>query len=247
MRSRAQILIAALSIAALPPQPPAIVHAGGAFAATRLAQPPAIDGREWIATSAAPVSKPGKVTVNAKTLALTARDCGGDHGDFERCQLLLRRGGQAVRIGAGWTGWVFVTPDERYVVTEPLDVLDVRAWKQYRLSEALGIPNYTSIAAISRDGQRLLVSRTDCPMDCGTSQTFEYYVLRLPPAPTGSMKNSAMISRRRASDSALLIAVRRWEPFSSPFVYHEFNARSLLTTQRSWPRAAVSWPAPGAT
>src|SRR5262249_15229788 len=110
VRSRAQILITALSIAALPPQPPAIVHAGGAFAATRLAQPPAIDGREWIATSAAPVSKPGKVTVNAKTLALTARDCGGDHGDFERCQLLLRRGGQAVRIGAGWTGWVFVTP-----------------------------------------------------------------------------------------------------------------------------------------
>lgn len=180
MRALASALIAALSIVAPAGQRPAIVHAAGPFTATRVAQRPSIDGGEWIATSAHPVNEPGTVTVFAKTLALIARDCGDHDGDFERCQLLLRHGGQAVRIDTGWTGWVFVTPDERYIITEPLDLLDVRAWKQYLLSEALDIPNYTNIEAISRDGRRLLVSRTDCPMDCRTSQTFTYYVLRLP-------------------------------------------------------------------
>ena len=50
---------------------------------------------------------------------------------------------------------VFVTSDGRYIVTEPLYVLDVREWKQYALFESLQIPNYTKIEAISRDGKRL--------------------------------------------------------------------------------------------
>ena len=47
------------------------------------------------------------------------------------------------------------------------------------------------------------------------------------------------------SDSAALIAMRRCEPLSRPFVYHELSARTLLITQRSWPRAgavASAWP-----
>src|SRR6266542_52383 len=62
-------------------------------------------------------------------------------------------------------------------------------------------------------------------------------------------KKSSMIARRCGIDSAALIETRRWEPLSSPFVYQEFRARSLLMTHRSWPRAAVDagggWP--GAT
>ena len=61
---------------------------------------------------------------------------------------------------------VFVTSDGRYIVTEPLYVLDVREWKQYALFESLQIPNYTKIEAISRDGKRLFISRRDCAIDC---------------------------------------------------------------------------------
>ena len=62
----------------------------------------------------------------------TLRDCGDHGGDFTRCQLLFHRGrGAPVRIDAGFTGWVFVTPDGRYIITEPLYALDVRTWKQY--------------------------------------------------------------------------------------------------------------------
>ena len=36
------------------------------------------------------------------------------------------------------------------------------------------------------------------------------------------------------------MAVRRCEPLSRPFVYQELSARSLLITQRSWPRAGYA-------
>ena len=52
-------------------------------------------------------------------------------------------------------------------------------------------------------------------------------------------KNSSMISRSCAIDSAALIATRRWEPLSRPLVYQEFSARSLLITHRSRPRAGA--------
>jgi hypothetical protein len=84
-----------------------------------------------------------------------------------------------MRIDARFTAWVFLTPDARYIITEPLYALDVRNWKQYALFEALKIRHYTTIDAISRDGRRLLVSRRDCAMDCKDVRV-EYYELILP-------------------------------------------------------------------
>ncbi len=50
---------------------------------------------------------------------------------------------------------------------------------------------------------------------------------------TSDEKKSSIIARSCAIDSAALIATRRCDPLSSPLVYQEFNARSLLITQRS--------------
>ena len=161
-------------------QPPTIVRSAGQFTARPLSQPPVIDGRAWVPADVQPTYSPGNVPLRTQTFSLTLRDCGDHGGDFTRCQLLFRRGrGAPVRIDAGFTGWVFVTPDGRYVITEPLYVLDVRNWTQYALFEALKIPNYTTIDAISGDGRRLLVSRRDCAMDCRDVRV-EYYELILP-------------------------------------------------------------------
>jgi len=161
-------------------QPPPLVRSAGRFSARALSQRPVIDGREWVAADVQPASVNGAVPLRTRTpFSLTLTGC-GDRGDFTRCQLLLRRGGgAAVRVDAGFTGWVFVTPDARYVVTEPLYVLDVRDWTQYDVGEALQIRNYTQIEAISRDGKRLVVSRRGCAMDCGDMPK-EYYELTLP-------------------------------------------------------------------
>ncbi len=161
-------------------RPPPILNSAGSFSAVRLSQPPVIDGRAWIAADVQPTSSPGAVAVPTRDFSLTLTDCGDHGGDFERCQLLFRRGrATPVRIQEGFTGWVFVTPDGRYIVTEPLYVLDVREWKQYALFEALQISNYTSIQAISRDGKRLFISRRDCVIDCSDTPV-EYYEITLP-------------------------------------------------------------------
>ena len=162
-------------------QAPPVLTSSGRFSATRLPGPPAIDGRAWIAANVHRTPFPGEVPVPVKVgFSLTLADCGDHGGDFVRCQLMFQRGRAApVRIDNGFTGWVFVTPDARYIVSEPLYVLDVREWKQYALFEALHIRNYTTIEAISRDGRRVLISRRDCAMDCPQERT-EYYVLHLP-------------------------------------------------------------------
>jgi hypothetical protein len=177
----ALILTAAASPGRIPDisQPPPIVRSAGQFSARSLRQPPPIDGRAWAAAKVQPLYTSGTVALGTRTFSLTSRNC-GDHGDFTRCQLFFHRGrGAPVRIDAGFTGWVFVTPDARYVITEPLYALDVRTWKQYALSEALTIPNYVTIEAISGDSKRLLVSRRDCAMDCGDLPV-KYYELILP-------------------------------------------------------------------
>ncbi len=176
------ICVETASLAQIPDRtkPPPILNSAGQFSAARLSRPPLIDGREWMAADVQTASSPGTVPVPTQAFSLTLADCGDHGGDFERCQLLLQRGRAApVRIDDGLTGWVFVTPDGRYIVTEPLYVLDVRDWKQYALSEALRIPNYTNIEAISRDGQRLFISRRDCAIDCKDVRV-EYYELTLP-------------------------------------------------------------------
>ena len=163
-------------------KPPPLVEAPGDFVAIRLSRPPVIDGREWIRANVQTTSEPGTVPVPTAAFSLTLKDCGDHDGDFERCHVLFGRGRDTpVQIDEGYTGFLFVTPNGRYIVTEPLYVLDVREWKQYPLSEAFHIPNYTSIEAISRDGRRLFISRTDCPMDCTRDvNVVEYYELTLP-------------------------------------------------------------------
>ena len=163
-------------------KPPPILKSAGQFSAARLSRPPVIDGREWIAANVQTTSDPGRVPLPTQRFSLTLTDCGDHDGDFQRCQLLLRRGrATPVRIHDGFTGWVFVTPDGRYIITEPLYVLDVREWKQYALFEALQIQNYTNIEAISRDGKRLFISRRDCAMECrGIGVKDEYFELILP-------------------------------------------------------------------
>jgi hypothetical protein len=160
-------------------KPPPILNSADSFSTHRLSQPFVVDGREWIAADVATASAPGTVPVPTQAFALTLANC-GDVGDFVRCELFFQRGPAApIRIDVGFTGWVFVTPDARYIITEPLYILDVGEWRHYKAFEALQIPNYTNIEAISRDGKHLFISRKDCAIDCKDAPV-EYYELTLP-------------------------------------------------------------------
>jgi hypothetical protein len=159
--------------------PPAVLKSAGPFRVVRLSRPPLVDGREWIVADVQPTASDVPLHTGNEAFSLKATDC-ADHGDFVRCRVLFQRGrAAAVPISHEYTGWVFVSPDGRYIVTEPLDVLDVREWVQYALADAFQIPNYANVEAVSRDGTRLLISGRDCEMDC-TDSTVDYYELRLP-------------------------------------------------------------------
>lgn len=165
-------------------KPPVVVHDAGGFHARQLSGPPAIDGREWIAVTMHDEPLPATLRSPDRRYAVTLEETDEDTGDFTRYKVLFQRGRRTpVRIGDGFSGWVYITPDSRFVFTEPLYVLDVREWKQYALFETLEIPNYTSIEAISADGRRLLTSRRDCVMDCHDEPVVQYFELTLPGPP----------------------------------------------------------------
>jgi hypothetical protein len=165
-----------------PMKPPPMVSAAGPFTVRRFDVPPKADDRNWNPVSVqSGFPSPRAAEVPNRRFSLRFADAGPDNdAEFERYRLIFQRGrGPAFRIDQGFTSWVYVTPDTRFIVTEPLYVLDVDAWTQYALHEALDIPNYTSIEAISRDGKRLLVTRTDCAFDCSTDEGTEFYELTL--------------------------------------------------------------------
>jgi hypothetical protein len=161
-------------------KPPALLSTAGGFSVAEVSYEPFIDGQEWIAANVQTTSDAGPVPLATQEFSLTATNC-GDVGDFARCQVLFQRGrALAVGIDRGFTGWVYVTPDARFIFTEPLYVLDVRRWEQYALSDVLRIQSYVSIKAISADDRRLFISRSDCPYDCRHEPRHQYYELTLP-------------------------------------------------------------------
>jgi hypothetical protein len=158
---------------------PVDARGDGGFSARRLAAAPAIDGREWIRADVKlgmPATwRPAKADY---TLRFGEID---EEGDIARWPLLFERpGSRPVSLTAGGTtAFAYVTPDARFIFTEPLMAIDVRRWRRFALSAALGIVPYVSVEAVSPDGRRLLASRRDCPFDCIGRPT-EYFVLMLP-------------------------------------------------------------------
>jgi hypothetical protein len=93
--------------------------------------------------------------------------------------LFTRPGGTPVRIDVGFTRWVFVTSDGRYIVTEPLHVLELREWKQYPLVRGTEHPELHDHRGYLTRRQAAPDSRADCGMDC-KDVPVEYYELTLP-------------------------------------------------------------------
>ena len=161
-------------------KPPTAIRGSGGFEARQIPSPPVADGKEWIAADVVVGNPERSIQARNRTFSMTFREAPGHGGDVERFKLFLQRGRDAaVQIDVNLTSWAYVTPDDRWVFTEPLYALDVREWKQYPLFDVLGIPNYTELESISKDGRRLIVSRSDCAYDCRGLPRY-YYEVTLP-------------------------------------------------------------------
>jgi len=158
-------------------RPPLVTSSTDGFTVRRLPGPVVSDGRAWI--EAEPII--GVQSVRAAnggfTITLSAPN---DQGDVERYRVqFTAAGGRAIALTDQFVSYVFVTRDSRWIFLEPLDAIDVRAWRRYNLSAAFGIQAYVSIRAVSADGRRLIVSRSDCAIDC-RSIPDQYYEITIP-------------------------------------------------------------------
>jgi hypothetical protein len=116
-------------------KPPIAGVSAGGFTVRRLSGPVAIDGRTWLAID--PIF--GPKTVPARNGEFTISLTGSiDEGDPGRSRLtLVERGGQPVALAAGPVSYAYVTDDSRWILFEPLEVIDVRAWRRYSLGKGI--------------------------------------------------------------------------------------------------------------
>lgn len=160
--------------------PPAVAASTDGFAIRRLSAPVTIDGTQWIAVN--PIwGGIGTAPDSRFTVSLADEN---EEGDAARYRITYAEGGgKPVSLNSEVVAYALVTPDSRWIVFEPVEVVDVRAWRRYNLSEQFGIGPYVSPKAVSADGKRLVFSRNDCLVDCRDFPD-EYYEIRFPdPAP----------------------------------------------------------------
>jgi hypothetical protein len=157
-------------------QPPRVEASAPGFTVHRLSSPVTIDGQTWIAVQ--PII--GAQTVRAPNgeFAITLEET--TSVEIVHFRILFTASGVApVQVDPGLAVYAFITPDSRWIISGTLEVIDVKNWRKYSLSKAFNIAPYVIVRAISRDGQRLVISQQDCPFDCRNFPD-QYYEIRFP-------------------------------------------------------------------
>jgi hypothetical protein len=146
-------------------KPPSVVNSADGFTVRPLSGPVTVDGRAWIAIES--VSAPGPLRAPNGRFTLTLEEAKDHAGDVVRFRIVFTDGGGArVPLDPDVAAYAYITPDSRWIVSEPLEVVDVVNWRRYSLSKSFKVDNYVVLRAISADGRRLFISRQACPFDC---------------------------------------------------------------------------------
>jgi hypothetical protein len=187
--SKMIVFAALISLAAVPgaaqdppradrSKPPSAANAPAGFTVRRLSGPVPIDGRTWIAIETA--SAAGRLRAPDARFTLTLEEAKDHAGDVVRFRIFFTEGGGArVQLDPGVAAYAYITPDSRWIVSDPLEVVDVRTWRKYSLSKSFKIDPYIVPRAISADGRRLFISRQACPFDC-QNIPHEYFEIGFP-------------------------------------------------------------------
>jgi len=170
------------------------------------------DASTWI--QAAPKFEPGTIEAPDRSFRLIL-DGVTEAGDVARYRATVRPAtGLAAQL-ADAVSYALVSPDSRWIVFEPLEVLDVRAWRLYSLSKAFGVQPYVVPQLVSVDGRRLIVSRRACAFDCPEMPT-EFFELTFPQQP---IADAFPIVAGTGYEGAIIPATSMW---------HQLSARASL-------------------
>lgn len=157
--------------------PPSLDTSTGGFTITRLSAAVVIDGQRWVA---AQPNFGGEQLVNATSgqFAVMLREP-NDSGDVRRYGATFKEPGRdPVSLTPDAVSWALLA-DNRWILLESLDIIDIRAWRRYSLAKQSGIAPHASPVAVSADGRRVVIARRDCAVDC-TDIKPEYFEMRLP-------------------------------------------------------------------
>lgn len=166
------LIVASLSAQVLPDAP--TTEAAPAGLVVRRVAPVTVDGRNW--RDAEPFFGPRVVRSTHLSVVL---DRANDLGDVERFRLSVRRNDGTSVVIAQTVSYAWLSPDARWLIYEPLDVVDLVAWKRYSLASIAGVTPYVVPRAVSRDGRRVIVRHSDCAVDC-LGQPIQDFEITLP-------------------------------------------------------------------
>jgi hypothetical protein len=157
-------------------QPATVVTSEGGFTVRRLSSPIAVDGRAWIAVPG--ISSRQTVRAPNGQFTLTLEEASAD--DLVRFRIYFAEEGRPrVQLDPGGAVYASITSDSRWIFIDPIDIVDVRAWRRYNLSKLFNIDRYVIVRAISADGRRLFISRQPCQFDCQGLPN-DYYEIAFP-------------------------------------------------------------------
>lgn len=153
------------------------VVAAEGFTVRRLMEPVAIDGRTWIAIDS--VSATGPLRAPNGQFTLTLEEAKEHAGDVVRFRVFFAEGARRIQLDPGVAAYAYISPDSRWIVSDPLEIVDVLNWRRYSLSTLFKIDPYVVLRAISADRRRLYVSRQPCAFDC-QHLPHEYFEIGFP-------------------------------------------------------------------
>jgi hypothetical protein len=144
-----------------------------------------LKGPDWVETSATKVDQGTSDTIVLSSpndrFHLRLTESTNNEGDVAAYLVTLTwKGDDKSRVSLGISTGTVISPDSRYIMLEPLQLIDVDAWKLYDLRKALKLKEgYFMVDRWTKDGKKILVHSVQCPYDCPAGESIEYWLIEL--------------------------------------------------------------------
>jgi hypothetical protein len=132
-------------------KPPAVANTAEAFALRTLDALPPIDGRDWIEVQGSAV--PGRLPAPNGQFTLTLEEASSVELVHYRISF-TEAGAASVELDSGQATYAAITPESRWIIMGPFELVDVPTWRRYSLSTAFNLRAFIVLRAISADGRR---------------------------------------------------------------------------------------------
>ena len=127
---------------------------------------------DWVPVGEMINSANQKFVSKAKTFTIKSGNEAPESGDLARFPFELIRDGKKANLARQPISWVTVTPDEKYIIFEPLIVLDAVSWKELDLTKVRDSQGYFQLLKYSSTGKKIIVAEFTCAMDCPKTDKF---------------------------------------------------------------------------